>query len=78
LPLGALHVADNGIGEDVLKALEALLKDPLRAKKAADAKAASEKAAADKAAAAKKAADEKATELDLTGPTLLGGRQPQT
>ena len=71
-----MHAADNEIGADVLEALEALLKD--RVKKAADAKAASEKAAADKAAAAKKAADEKATELDLTGPTLLGGRQPQT
>jgi hypothetical protein len=57
-----VHAAGTGnnIRDDVLKALEASLKDPLRAKKAADAKAASEKAAADKAAAAKKAADEKA------------------
>ena len=66
---GAAHAADNGIGDDVKEALEALLKDPLRAKKAADkaaadkaapGKAAADKAAADKAAADKAAADKAA------------------
>ena len=56
--LGAVHAADNRIGDDVEEALEALLKDPLRAKKAADA--AADKAVADKAAADKAAADKAA------------------
>ena len=58
-----MHAADNGIGDDVEEALEALLKDRLRAKKAADAaadKAVADKAAADKAAADKAAADKAA------------------
>ena len=63
--LGAVHAADNRIGDDVEEALEALLKDPLRAKKAADAaadKAVADKAAADKAAADKAAADKAAAD----------------
>ena len=68
-----MHAAVNGIGDDVEEALEALLKDPLRAKKAADAaadkavadkvapgKALADKAFADKAAADKAAADKAA------------------
>ena len=56
-----MHAAGNKIGADVEKALEALLKDPLRAKQAAD-KAAADKAAADKAAADKAAADKAAAD----------------
>ena len=59
--MGAEHAADNGIGDDGKMALEILLKDPLRAKKAAD-KAAADKAAADKAAADKAAADKAAAD----------------
>ena len=50
-----MHAAVNNIGADVKEALEALLKDPLRAKKAADA--AADKAVADKAAPGKTLAD---------------------
>ena len=56
--LGAVHGAGNKISFEDAKALEALLKVPLRAKKAAD------KAAADKAAAAKAASDN-ATEFQF-------------
>ena len=56
--LGAVHGAGNKISFEDVKALEALLKVPLRAKKAAD------KAAADKAAAAKAASDN-ATEFQF-------------
>ena len=60
-----MHAAGNGIGDDVEEALEALLKDRLRAKKAADAaadKAVADKAAADKAAADKASADKAAAD----------------
>ena len=56
--LGAVHAAGNRIGFEDVKALEALLLVPLRAKKAAD------KAAADKAAAVKAASDN-ATEFQF-------------
>ncbi len=107
----AFLVAVNGIGDDFLEALEALLKDPLRATRRMgegastmlpelvdkqQAKAAAgdrfDEAAFDAAAVDGRvpravlmqisswlqALRDGATELDLTGPTLLGGRKPQT
>jgi hypothetical protein len=62
-----VHAAGNQIGADVLKALEASLKDPLRVKKAADEKLV-------KISSWLQALRDGATELDLTGPTRLGGR----
>ncbi len=56
-----MHAAGNSIGADVLKALETSLKDPLRA-------------VLMEISTWLQALRDGATELDLSGPTLLGGR----